>query len=347
MIAGLRARPLSPGCRTHPGRGSGAEATLAKSTVARIRAALQAEFATWQQRALHGLELDYLYLDATAFKMHPTSRRAERCCAPGASPRTAARCWWAWPPGARRATRTGWDFLRRLRAGGCGHRSWASPMAPGPDPRPSRRSSTAACINAVSCIRPATCWPRSPRPPRPRSRRPSGRSLTGRGATWGGRRAAVRDRARAFGQRYQRLYPAAVACLLDDLPSLTTHLRFPAEHWRRIRHTNLLERTFGESPPPGQGDRPAAERGNLRLLGLGRARPHERRLAWPAPNPAGHPPAARSAPPALRKPGGRSKGGGVRGVSYVLRIPRPPLLHHQRDATVSDEELLYHTAGCH
>jgi hypothetical protein len=28
---------------------------------------------------------------------------------------------------------------------------------------------------------------------------------------------------------------------------LTTFLRFPREHWRRIRHTNLIERTFGES----------------------------------------------------------------------------------------------------
>ena len=25
------------------------------------------------------------------------------------------------------------------------------------------------------------------------------------------------------------------------------HLRFPIEHWQRIRHTNLLERTFGET----------------------------------------------------------------------------------------------------
>jgi transposase-like protein len=26
-----------------------------------------------------------------------------------------------------------------------------------------------------------------------------------------------------------------------------TFLRFPPEHWRRIRHTNLIERTFGET----------------------------------------------------------------------------------------------------
>ena len=33
----------------------------------------------------------------------------------------------------------------------------------------------------------------------------------------------------------------------DDLASLTVHLRFPAEHWHRIRHSNLIERTFGET----------------------------------------------------------------------------------------------------
>ncbi|MGO9695082.1 MAG: transposase, partial [Mycobacterium sp.] len=29
--------------------------------------------------------------------------------------------------------------------------------------------------------------------------------------------------------------------------SLTVHLRFPREHWKRIRHSNFIERTFGES----------------------------------------------------------------------------------------------------
>jgi putative transposase len=50
-----------------------------------------------------------------------------------------------------------------------------------------------------------------------------------------------------FAARYQHTYPAAVACLTSTLPELTVHLRFPVEHWQRIRHTNLLERTFGET----------------------------------------------------------------------------------------------------
>jgi transposase-like protein len=50
-----------------------------------------------------------------------------------------------------------------------------------------------------------------------------------------------------FRAQWDRAYPGAVACLVEDFESLTVHLRFPAEHWRRCRHTNLLERTFGET----------------------------------------------------------------------------------------------------
>jgi hypothetical protein len=59
--------------------------------------------------------------------------------------------------------------------------------------------------------------------------------------------AQARQRAHAFADRYDRCYPAAVACLLDTLPELTTFLRFPRKHWTRIRRTNLIERTFGET----------------------------------------------------------------------------------------------------
>jgi putative transposase len=59
--------------------------------------------------------------------------------------------------------------------------------------------------------------------------------------------AQARQRADAFADRYGKCYPAAVACLTDTLPELTVHLRFPREHWARIRHTNLVERTFGET----------------------------------------------------------------------------------------------------
>jgi transposase-like protein len=40
--------------------------------------------------------------------------------------------------------------------------------------------------------------------------------------------------------------PSAVACLSDDFEACIAHLRFPLNHRRAIRTTNLLERLFGE-----------------------------------------------------------------------------------------------------
>ena len=45
---------------------------------------------------------------------------------------------------------------------------------------------------------------------------------------------------------YRTAYPPAMAVIETDLPALVTHLRFPSEHRKRIRTTNLLERTFVE-----------------------------------------------------------------------------------------------------
>ena len=41
-------------------------------------------------------------------------------------------------------------------------------------------------------------------------------------------------------------FPSAAACLADDLPALTIHLRYPARLRRRLRSTNLLERSLEE-----------------------------------------------------------------------------------------------------
>ena len=59
--------------------------------------------------------------------------------------------------------------------------------------------------------------------------------------------AEAHRRADAFAHQWGGRYPRAVACVADDFAELTAHLRFPAEHWSRIRHSNLIERTFGET----------------------------------------------------------------------------------------------------
>ena len=44
----------------------------------------------------------------------------------------------------------------------------------------------------------------------------------------------------------EREYPSAAACLSEDLPALCVHLRYPLHLRRRLRSTNLLERSLGE-----------------------------------------------------------------------------------------------------
>jgi transposase-like protein len=59
--------------------------------------------------------------------------------------------------------------------------------------------------------------------------------------------AYVQKRIDAFEKRWRDSYPAAVRCLFKDRDSLTVYLRFPREHWTRVRHSNFIERTFGET----------------------------------------------------------------------------------------------------
>jgi putative transposase len=58
---------------------------------------------------------------------------------------------------------------------------------------------------------------------------------------------AVQARIDSFARKYASLYPAAVRCLLADCEQLTSYLRLPLEHHKRIRHSNFIERTFGQT----------------------------------------------------------------------------------------------------
>ncbi len=59
--------------------------------------------------------------------------------------------------------------------------------------------------------------------------------------------AEATRRAKVLANSYVKLYPAAVRCLLAEFETLTVHLGFPKEHWKRVRHSNFIERTFGET----------------------------------------------------------------------------------------------------
>jgi hypothetical protein len=49
-----------------------------------------------------------------------------------------------------------------------------------------------------------------------------------------------------FVMQYERDYPSATACFLDDFEACIAHLQLPIAHRRVTPTTNLLERAFGE-----------------------------------------------------------------------------------------------------
>lgn len=49
-----------------------------------------------------------------------------------------------------------------------------------------------------------------------------------------------------FRRGWGRKYPSALECLMDEVEYCLTYYRYPYRHWRRIRTTNAVERSFRE-----------------------------------------------------------------------------------------------------
>ncbi|MEO9221924.1 MAG: IS256 family transposase [Mycobacteriaceae bacterium] len=230
----------------------GAEAALSKSTVSRVCQAIGEEFTRWSTRRLDALELDYLFLDASMFKMHPGAR-AEPVLAAWGITTEGAPVFVALAAGGSESTDAWGDFLDELT--GRGLRPPLLVISDG----------AAGLINATE-----SCLPRSLRQRCliHRSRNflakiPAEHQQELRDAYWklfdtdtliaAGMSpgpelvATVQARIDTFADKYRTTFPTAVKCLLTDRAQLTSYLRFPLEHHRRIRHSNFIERTFGET----------------------------------------------------------------------------------------------------
>jgi transposase-like protein len=225
----------------------GPEATVSKSTVSKVCEAIKAEFDAWKHRSLEDTELDYLFLDGSHFKMHPGAKAEPLLVAWGFD--TAGKPQLiGLEPGNAESTDAWASFLRGLI-----DRGLRPPLLVVSD-------GGAGLINAVELVLGGSLRQRCliHRARNILAKVPDHAQAQVKAefwAIWDGIEAAPGDeavaeatrRAKAFSARWAKLYPSAVACLNDDLGHLTTYLRFPAEHWGRIRHSNFIERTFGES----------------------------------------------------------------------------------------------------
>ncbi|MCP4263557.1 MAG: hypothetical protein GY774_39535 [Planctomycetes bacterium] len=67
-----------------------------------------------------------------------------------------------------------------------------------------------------------------------------------------------------FKKRWGKKYPSALEVLMNDIELCLTYYRYPSGHWKRIRITNAVERSFREV--------------KQRTRGIGRFKDEERAL---------------------------------------------------------------------
>jgi putative transposase len=227
----------------------GDQAAVSKSTVSAICAQIKDEYQAWAARRLDGVVLDYLFLDASFFRMHPGSP-AEPVLAAWGITTDGKPAFAGLAPGTGESADAWHDFLADLTG-----RGLASPLLVISDGNP-------GLIGAIEQAFPKALRQRCliHRARNVLAKIPAGMQAEVKDAWWalfdtdevktspGPDLVALIDaRIDAFAGKYRALYPAAVKILLTDRQGLTAYLRFPAAHHKRIRHSNFIERTFGET----------------------------------------------------------------------------------------------------
>jgi putative transposase len=227
----------------------GDQAAISKSTVSAICQQIKDEYGTWARRRLGGITLDYLFLDASFFRMHPGSP-AEPVLAAWGITTGGKPAFIGLAPGTGESADAWNDFLAGLR-----DRGLASPLLIISDGAP-------GLIGAIEQIYPKALRQRClvHRARNILAKVPAGMQAEVKDAYWKifdteglitgpgpGLVELIDTRISEMATRYSATYPSAMKALTTDRDGLTAYLRFPAEHHNRVRHSNFIERTFGET----------------------------------------------------------------------------------------------------
>src|SRR5689334_21247442 len=188
----------------------GDQAAISKSTVSSVCGQIKDEYQAWARRRLDDVVLDYLFLDASFFRMHPGSP-AEPVLAAWGITTGGKPAFIGLAPGAGESADAWHDFLTDLTDRGL------------PSPLLVISDGARGLISAIEQAFPMAL----------RQRCLIHRARNVLAKVPAGMQAEVKD--------------AYWALSGTDREGLTACLRFPAEHQRRIRHPDFIERTFGET----------------------------------------------------------------------------------------------------
>jgi transposase-like protein len=215
----------------------GEGAPLSASSIERLRAKWQQEFEGWRRESLEDLEVVYVWADGLYVKAGLEDSKAALLVMVGAL-KDGRKVVLAVDSGQRESKESWARVLRDLRARGL--RPWRATVADGhlgiwaalgeiyPEAE-EQRCWNHRLMNVIDQL-PRKVWPEAKvllrKIPYAESQRECER---------------LRDQ---FVKRYGKLYPKAAETLCRDWERMVTFYRFPKEHWRHLRTTNVVESPF-------------------------------------------------------------------------------------------------------
>jgi transposase-like protein len=228
---------------------------LSRTAVSELTERLWADYQAFASRDLGEFKVPYLFVDGIAEKLHLGQSREAVLAAWGIT-ESGHKVLLGLAPGTKEDTASCRDFLRDLKT-----RGLVDPILGATDgapglirafeevfPRALRQRCLAHKIRNLQSKVPEEVW-----------RELKGAALA---AYQAGSPKLAQMAKEDFVERYERDYPSATKCFLDDFDACIAHLQLPIAHRRATRTTNMLERLFGEERrrtkviPHAFGERP-------------------------------------------------------------------------------------------
>lgn len=212
-------------------------APLSASSIQRLKARFELEYDAWQKQDLSRLEVVYAWADGLYVKAGIEDRKAALLTIVGATA-SGEKVLLAFESGERESKESWLKVLRGLKARGLklpkltvadGHLGiWAALGELHPQGE-EQRCWNHKIVNVLDDL--------------PKKQQPQASELL-KAMPYAETRAGCERLRDAFASRYQKTDPKAVATLQRDWERMVTFYRFPKEHWRHLRTTNIVESPF-------------------------------------------------------------------------------------------------------
>jgi transposase-like protein len=211
---------------------------LSATTVTRLKAVWEQDYAGWSQRSLAGREYVYVWADGIHTNIRLEEDRQCILVLMGAA-KDGKKELLAMIDGHRESTQSWKELLLDVKRRGLSI-----------EPKLAVADGALGFWGALAEVFPSTrdqrCWVHKTANVLnnlPKHKQPAAKAKLHE--IW---MAETREQANrsfdAFLEAYQAKYPKACDCLAKDRESLLTFYDFPAEHWRHLRTTNPIESTF-------------------------------------------------------------------------------------------------------